>query len=141
MGDEPQQQRLSNSQRALGIKDMPQHEQREHQGSNRIVSDDEAGDALRWLASSAKRTGQARARLIKAGHMVKHIEALEFLRADGSMDLRKMRARTSAKWVEAINEEAEAAGAFEEIKALREAAAARVEAWRTESATMRAVKA
>lgn len=129
------------SQRAIGVRDMPDNEQAEHRGRNRLVTDDEVGDALRWLATNAREIGEARARLVKAGHMIKHVEALLFLASvEKTVDAKKASVRASEKWLEAINEEAEAAGHFEQLKALREAAAARIEAWRTESASLRGVR-
>lgn len=129
------------SQRALGVKDMPEKEQRQHQGANRLVTDDQVGDALRWLATNAAEIGEARARLVKAGHMIKHVEALQYLRsAEKTVDAKKADVRASEKWLEAINEEAEAAGEFEKMKALREAAAAKIEAWRTQEASNRAAR-
>lgn len=131
----------TNSQRALGVKDMPEKEQRQHQGANRLVTDDQVGDALRWLATNAAEIGEARARLVKAGHMIKHVEALQYLRsAEKTVDAKKADVRASEKWLEAINEEAEAAGEFEKMKALREAAAAKIEAWRTQEASNRAAR-
>lgn len=131
----------TNSQRALGVKDMPEKEQRQHQGANRLVTDDQVGDALRWLATNAAEIGEARARLVKAGHMIKHVEALQYLRsAEKTVDAKKADVRASKKWLEAINEEAEAAGEFEKMKALREAAAAKIEAWRTQEASNRAAR-
>lgn len=129
------------SQRALGIKEMPEREIAEHQGRNRLVTDDEVGDALRWLASNAREVGEARARLVKAGHMIKHVEALGFLAStEKTVEAKKYAVRASQKWVDAIDEEAAAAGEFEKMKALREAAAARIECWRSESATLRGTK-
>jgi len=42
--------------------------------------------------------------------------------------------------MDAANEEAEAAGAFEKMRALREAAALKIEAWRSEQANYRSMK-
>jgi len=131
----------TNSQRALGIKDMPEREQRQHQGANRLVTDDQVGDALRWLAVNAAEIGAARARLIKAGHMIKHVEALQYLAsAEKTVDAKKADVRASQEWLDAINEEAEAAGEFEKMKALREAASANIEAWRTQEASNRTAR-
>lgn len=130
------------SQRALGVRDMPEREHRQHQGTNRLVTDDQVGDALRWLAVNAAEIGAARARLIKAGHMIKHVEALQYLAsAEKTVDAKKADVRASQKWLDAINEEADAAGEFEKMKALREAASAKIEAWRSETATLRGSKA
>ena len=107
----------------------------------RIVTDGEIGKALDFLRDSAHGIGEAKARLIKAGHMVKHVEALLLLSSEErSIEAKKAAARISQKWIDATNEEAEAAGEFEKLKALREAADAKIEAWRTESSNYRGMK-
>ena len=132
---------MSISQRAIGVKDMPEREKAEHQGRNRLVTDDEVGDALRWLATNAKEIGEARAQMVRSAHLVKHTEALLFLASEEkTVDAKKADVKASKRWLEAAEEEAVAAGEFEKMRALREAAALRVEAWRTESASMRGTK-
>jgi len=122
------------SQRALGITDMPDKEQAEHRGRNRLVTDDEVGDALRWLATNARDLGEARARMAKATHMIKHTEALLYLASlEKTVDAKKASVRASQRWLDAINDEADATGEFEKMRALREAAMARIDCWRTES--------
>ena len=49
-------------------------------------------------------------------------------------------ARTTLRYITAITEEADAAGEYEKMRALREAAAAKIEAWRTESSNYRSMK-
>ena len=106
-----------------------------------IVQESEIHKAVDFLARSARDIGEARARLIKASHMVKHVEALEFQMAEaGSAVARKNAARASDAYLDAINEEALAAGEFEKLKALREAAAMKIECWRSEQATLRSIK-
>lgn len=109
--------------------------------SNRIVSDEELEKALDWLRDNATDIGEARSRLVKAGHMVKHIEALLFLASlEKTVDAKKADVRMSTRWLSAIDEEADAAGEFEKMKALREAAALKIEAWRSESANYRGMR-
>lgn len=107
----------------------------------RIVQEDEVQKALDWLRDNALALGNAKARVIRSGHMLKHIEALEFKASEAtSNDRRQADARTSDAYLEAINEDAMAAGEYEKLKALREAAALKIEAWRSESATYRSMK-
>lgn len=107
----------------------------------RIVGDNEVDKALDFLRDNAVALGSAKARAVRAGHMLKHTEALQFKLSDAtSNDKRQADARTSAAYVEAINEDAEAAGALAAMYALREAAAMKIEAWRSESATYRSMK-
>jgi hypothetical protein len=107
----------------------------------RIVSEIELEKALDFLRDHARALGEAKARVVRAGHMLKHIEALEFKKSEAtSNDRRQADARTSQAYLDAIVEDAEAAGAYETMKALREAAALKIEAWRSESATYRSMK-
>ena len=107
----------------------------------RIVTDDEVEKALDWLRDSAQAIGDAKARVVRAGHMIKHIEALETkMSEEKSVEARKADARCSLRYVSAMEEDAVAAGEFEKMKALREAAALKIESWRTESSNYRSMK-
>ncbi len=107
----------------------------------RIVTEAELEKALDFLRDNARALGDAKARVVRAGHMLKHIEALEFKMSDAtSNDKRQADARTSKAYLDAIVEDAEAAGAYETMRALREAAALKIESWRSEQATYRAMK-
>lgn len=107
----------------------------------RMFADQEIEKALDWLRDNAKAIGDAKARLIKAGHMIKHAEALGFLASsEKTADGRKADARTTPEYLKWIEEESEAAGEYEKMKALREAAAMKIEAWRSEQANFRAMK-
>jgi len=107
----------------------------------RIVTDEDVDRALSFLRDSAIEVGHARSTLIKAEHMVKHVEALMMLAsAEKSVEARKADAKTTEKWIAAVNDEAAAAGEWEKLKALREAATAKIEAWRSESANYRGMR-
>ena len=107
----------------------------------RIVGDDEVDKALDWLRDSAADLGEAKARTVRAGHMLKHIEALMMKASEErSAEGRKADARCSDRYVEAMEEDALAAGEYEKMRALREAAALKIEAWRTESSNYRSMK-
>lgn len=107
----------------------------------RIVSDEELEKALDWLRDNAKEMGDAKARVVRAGHMLKHIEALETkMSQEKSVEARKADARCSLRYVAAIEEDAVAAGEYEKMKSLREAAALKIEAWRSEQANFRALR-
>ncbi len=109
--------------------------------SDRIVTNSDLQKALDFLRDSANDLGLAKARAVKAGHMIKHIEAIEFKASDAtSNDKRQADARTSDAYVEAINEDAWATGELFKMQALREAAAAKIEAWRSEQANYRAMR-
>lgn len=109
--------------------------------SDRLVSDHDLDRALAFLRDSAIAMGDAKERLVRAGHMVSHIEALMIVGSDeSSADKRKADARASERYRAAIEEEAEAAGEFEKLKSLREAAAMKIQAWQTSSANYRSMK-
>lgn len=106
-----------------------------------IVTEQQVHDAMEYLRSSAVEIGKAKARADLAASKVKHVEALMFKASDEtSNDRRMMDARTSPEYVEAINEDAEAAGELAKLYALREAAATRIEIWRTQSSNVRSMK-
>jgi dsRNA-specific ribonuclease len=107
----------------------------------RIVTEVELEKALDFLRDNAKALGEAKARVVKAGHMLKHLEALEYKKSDSkTTEAKKADARTSEAFVAAIIEDAEAAGAYEMMKSLREAAALKIESWRSEQANYRAMR-
>jgi hypothetical protein len=105
------------------------------------ISDESVERALDWLRDFAPVIGKAKERTVLAGHMLKHIEALLSKASDEkTVDAKKNDARTDKRYVEAIREDAVAAGEYERLKALREAAALKIEAWRSEQANFRAMK-
>lgn len=107
----------------------------------RIVTDEELSKALDWLRDNAKDMGDAKARLIKAERNLSHTEALLIrLSTASNAEGRKAEARTDQRWLDAATEEALAAGEFEKMRALREAAALKIEAWRSEQANFRSMK-
>jgi rhamnose utilization protein RhaD (predicted bifunctional aldolase and dehydrogenase) len=107
----------------------------------RIVTEEALEKALDYLRDSARDLGDAKARLVKAGHMLKHVEAIEYKKSDAkTAEAKKADARTSETFMSAIVEDAEAAGAYEMMKALREAAALKIEAWRSEQANYRSMR-
>lgn len=107
---------------------------------HRIVTEEELEKALDWLRDSASDMGKAKERLIKAQKMTDHTEAILTLKSEQTSDTkRRADARASARYLECIVEEAEAAGEYEKMKALREAAALKIETWRSEQANYRAI--
>ncbi len=108
---------------------------------NRLVTDEEMDKALDYLARSSAPIGDARKRLIMTNHMVKHIKALEMQKHNEiPVSAQEREAFASSAYKAACFEEAMAAGEFEKLRALREAAAMKIEAWRSEQANMRGMK-
>lgn len=128
---------MSNAQRAIAASPPPPMAQ----SQGRIVTDAEVSKALDWLRDNAKELGDARARCIRASHMVKVEKALE-MKAHNQLPVsqQEREALASERYKDALNEDAVAAGEFEKLKALREAAALKIEAWRTEQSSLRAFK-
>lgn len=110
--------------------------------SNGSMMTDEAVDrALEWLTVHAEEIGKAKRRAVKAERMVAHIEALLTKGSEAkSQEQRKTDARASDQYRAAILEDAEAAGELARLYSLREAATMRIEAWRSMSATQRAMR-
>lgn len=109
--------------------------------SPRIVTDADVEKALSFLRDNAHAIGAAKEQLVKAHAWVGHVEAVMTLASDQTSDTkRRADARASERYVEAITKEAEAAGEFEKMRALREAASAYIAAWQSEGANIRALK-
>jgi hypothetical protein len=107
----------------------------------RIISDDAVDRALEWLRANAIVIGKAKERAVLAEKLVGHTEALLMKASNASSaDARKAEARASEQYYEAIVEDAKAAGELAKLYSLREAAAARIECWRTEQSNFRAMK-
>ncbi len=97
--------------------------------------------ALDYLRDSAPEVGKARAEAIKAEKYLKHVEALLVKASTAtSSEKRVAEARCDDRWLKAAYDEAEAVGRFETLKSTREAAAAKIEAWRSEQANYRGMK-
>lgn len=109
--------------------------------SQRIVSDDELDRALSWLRDNASAIGEAKRLAVLAEKMTKHVKALEMKRHnDLPVTAQEREAYASQAYRQALYEEAEAAGKYEAMRALREAAALKIETWRSEQANFRAMK-
>ena len=107
----------------------------------RIVSNEDVAKALDWLRDSAALLGETAEAAMNSTNLVKHTEAVLFLASDEkSAEARKADARCQQRWLEATAEEGKAHGELVKLKALREAASAKIEAWRSEQANFRALK-
>lgn len=143
----------SNSARALAsrpslVSDMPDHEADEHRGiqeaplpSGRLISGEEARNALTYLKRSAAEFGMAVRRAKRAEALMSSTEAR--LTRDSTAKLptdRKMEARAHQDWIDAAEEEAAADGDLAEIRALREAAEQICRLYQTQQADSRELK-
>ncbi len=107
---------------------------------SRMITEADVDAALSFLRDNAIELGRAKERAKKAERMLGHIEAILFKEAEGSGEARRMAAKGSDRYLEAINEDAAAAGAFQQMLALREAAALTLEIYRTQESSARAFK-
>lgn len=108
---------------------------------NQLVTDEQVEAALDWLRDNAKAIGQAKREAVKAEHMLKHTKAIAMkLHSDLPVSAQEREACASPQYAEAIDRTANAAGVFEEMKSLREAAALKIEVYRSSSANYRFMK-
>ena len=108
---------------------------------SRMISDEEVDKALSWLRDNAKTLGDAKAETVRCGHMIKHVKALVMkMHNEIPFSGQEREALASDRYVQALEADAVAAGEYEKLRALREAAALKIEAWRTEQSNFRAMK-
>lgn len=110
--------------------------------SNAVFITEEAVEkALDFLRDDADKIGQAKAEKVRTEHMVKHIVAIEMKQwLHLPVAAQKREAEASQRYLDAINEEAAAAGKYESLLALREAAALKIQVFQTLSANYRSMK-
>lgn len=109
--------------------------------SNELVSDADVEKALDFLRDNANEIGEAKANCIRTERMTKHIKALEMKRyANLPVSAQEREALASKAYLDSIELEAVAAGHFEAMRALREAAAMKIGAWQSASANWRSMK-
>jgi hypothetical protein len=109
--------------------------------SSRIIAEEQVHNAVEYLRSSAAAIGDAKGRAIKSDKMLSHVEALCIkFSSESSQAAKQADARSSDKYLDAINETASAHAELEKMKSLREAAVMLIETWRSEQATHRATR-
>ena len=103
------------------------------------VSDEDIQKALDYLMDSAPKIGDAAAEVDKCRGMTKATKALA-MKSSGetSAAAQEREAYASKEYEQALQNEFEAVRKFQTLKAYREAATARIDAWRSSSANMRA---
>lgn len=107
----------------------------------RIVTDEELEKALDWLRDNAKEIGDAKAEAVRASHMIKHVKAIAMkAHNDLPVSQQEREALASEAYRVALEDDAMAAGEYEKMRALREAAALKIETWRSEQANYRAMR-
>jgi len=105
-----------------------------------FINDDDAERALDYLVSKARALGEAKRQAVLAERMVKRVKAIEMKRSDASsVSGRECDAECTEAMLDAITADAEAAGKYEELRALKDAAGAKLDVWRTLRASERAM--
>lgn len=110
--------------------------------SERVLTQQElAQNATQYLVDSAPEIGEAKASLVRAEAMLRHIKALAMKASDErTASGQEREAYASANYSEAIEAVYEASKRFETLKAKREAASARIDLWRSMNANQRAAE-
>ena len=104
----------------------------------RLVSDEDVSKALDFLRDYAPKIGQARGEVIRLEHRLKTVESFERLKSEAKTEAAKQAdARTSKQYKETAEALAVATAEFETLKGLRDAAAMKIEVWRTMAANLR----
>ena len=107
-----------------------------------FVSDEDASKALDWLVGNARALGDAKREAVITESMRKRIRAIEMAKSEAkTVADREREAEASNAYLMAIEDEAKAAGNYEYLRALKDAATARIECWRSLNATQRTLRA
>lgn len=107
-----------------------------------IVTEYQVERALSFLRDSAAEVGLAKGEMIRAGHMIKVQLALSMKLCDPGLSAVKaeVEARASEAYLQRVEDDAIACAEYEKLRALRDAAALKIEVWRSSSANYRAMK-
>lgn len=102
-----------------------------------FLSDDRIEAALMFLANSAKDYAEAKGRRVWLEHRMKTVKAQVLLANEGTNVEREARAHASMEYQSATDEMKDAVVAEEKLRALREAADAKIQIFRTLEASKR----
>ena len=106
-----------------------------------MIPDDHAEKAVDYLRDTARSAAQARAERLYMEQWIKTVLAQEQAKAaGGSVAASEIQARDSTAYKDALEAYRDAIQADEEFRFLREAAMAKLEAWRSQSANERAAR-
>ena len=105
-----------------------------------MISEQDIQRCVDFLRDSAPQIAEARAELVRSEHMKKATRALA-MKASGenSVAAQEREALASDQYKQAVDAEFEAVKRYETLRAQREAAIAKIDAWRTSSANLRGV--
>ena len=109
--------------------------------SDGFITEQEVERALDFLRDNAKEIGAAKERAVKSERMLKHIRALLMKKYNEMpVNAQEREAMADPTYLDALLEEAVAAGELRRMESLREAAALKLGVWQSMSANMRAQK-
>lgn len=102
---------------------------------------DRARQATEWLVDNAPRIAQAKYALVKAESMLRVTKSLAMAHSgQKAISAQERDAYTSQQYLDAVEAHAKAAGDYEELRAMKDAAQARIEFWRSMNANQRAAE-
>lgn len=107
---------------------------------NTIVTEEQVQLSLDYLRDNAEKIGRLTQEARFAEAWVKVVLATVMKTVEGPVSGQEREARASSEYKLAITQEAKTAGALATEKALREAAAMKIEVWRSQSANFRMMK-
>ncbi len=100
-----------------------------------------ASDATQYLIDTAHPLGAAKAELVKREAMLRVVKAMAMKASDErSAAAQEREAYASEQYIAAVEAAAEAAGAYEKLRAGRDAATAQIDYWRSLNANQRAAE-
>jgi hypothetical protein len=93
---------------------------------------------MQWLADRMPEDmAIARERMVKAEAMLKHVEAIQVVAADGAATLRQHTARATPAYKAALDEWVTASGAWQVMQSRKDSAFMLIEMWRTYESSCR----
>ncbi|TNE55181.1 MAG: hypothetical protein EP341_05365 [Sphingomonadales bacterium] len=102
---------------------------------------EKAAKATQYLIDSAAEIAAAKADLVRAENMLRVTKSLAMKHSgQNSAAAQEREAYASKQYQDAVNEIAEVAGAYEKLRALREAAKMQIEFWRSLNANQRSAE-
>lgn len=102
-----------------------------------MVTEDQVQRAVDYLRNTAEEYGKACGRLAYLDGNLRRVKSLEMLEAKGTLGEREAQAYASQAYKEALEQLEEATATRETLRAMRDAAQARFEQWRSEGASRR----
>jgi hypothetical protein len=107
----------------------------------RIVTDEDVDRALHFLRDSARTLGDLARQKSEKASLVKRTKAIVMAQhSDKSLGAAEREAICDERYAKAEAEEATVIGEYECLRALRDAASAKIECWRSETASLRAAR-